>query len=111
MELAIAYIILIITILFLVFSNKRSLYDRGYSFAQDIFEENNMRRSVKIINHILTGYDKHTRDNFKTGIRRCLNDKLSAQIETLNNEYGGDWYFDEDKMYFKDSLTSRFKIL
>ena len=112
MELAIAYTIIVITALILVFSNKRSLYDRGYRFAEDLFEENNMRNAVSQINKMIEKTKQQgTHDKFEQGMCRCLNDKLAAQTEVLNKEYGGDWYFDKDKLVFKDDLTTREIIL
>ena len=50
-------------------------------------------------------------NDFDAGIEQYIKEHISRQCDALNEHEGGDWYFCNESLKFKDSLTSREIIL
>lgn len=87
-------------------------FENGFKYAQSVFSENNFRHSLEELNN----YIEESRtfgsyNDFDAGVEQSIKQNISDEIDILNDREGGDWYFCEETLKFKDSLTSREIIL
>ncbi len=87
-------------------------FKNGFKYANQVFCENNFRHSIQELNHYIEEskvFDSY--DDFDRGVEQAVKEQTANTLNNLNETEGGDWYFCNESLVFKDSLTSREIIL
>ena len=85
-------------------------FNDGIDLAKEVFgdEQYSFADSIRY----LQGYIEESKtwceyDDFDKGIEHHIKIHIGETCHELNTGCGGDWYFCEESLKFKDSLTSR----
>ena len=87
-------------------------FRNGFYYANETFSGNNFRHAIEE----LQGYVEESRtmgcyNDFDEGIEQSIKQNIADQCDIMNRDEGGNWYFCNESLKFKDSLTSREIIL
>ena len=111
------YILIVVSLLvaaWLIWPNKplNSGFKNGFDYANTTFDEHNFRNAIKELQgYVEESKTWHEYDDFDKGIEQGIKERKMVQCLKLNEHDGGDWYFCNESLKFKDSLTSREIIL
>ena len=94
-----------------MFNSIRKFFEVDTRFAEGFDWGMHHGLKVKGIEKI-NEYLKHALEinkwgRYEEGVQKAKIECISIRCDELNNEFGGCWYYCQDKHVFKDSLTDR----
>jgi len=87
-------------------------FRNGFYYANSAFSKGSFKDAIEE----LQGYVEESRtmgsyNDFDAGVEQSIKQNINDELNLMNDREGGDWYFCNESLKFKDSLTSREIIL
>lgn len=80
----------------------------GFYYAYKTFAHSTFNDAIEELREfVLMSNVEGAYSEFDEGIEKYVKQHISDQCDIFNRQQGGDWYFCEEALKFKDSLTSR----
>lgn len=111
------YTLIVVSLLvaaWLIWPNKplNNGFRNGFYYANSTFSKGSFKDAIEELqSYVEESRTMGSYNDFDEGIEQSIKQNIADQCDILNHYKGGDWYFCNESLKFKDSLTSREIIL